>query len=147
MEASTTSTEASIASMKTGGRFHGSVGSFDRSCGSFHVSGGNFHGSGGCFRDFHGRFYLFRGNFHFHGSWKPPWKFLEEASVDIPSGSFHGIFRGAGFTSIGFRELPSMLIYFHNIQALSGSFYCFRGIYQLLPLLPWNLPWKPFPWK
>ena len=64
---------------------------------------------------------------HFHRSWKLPWKLLVEASVEVPSGSFHGSFRGTGFNPIGFRELPSITIYFHNLQAVSGSFHCFHG--------------------
>ena len=131
VEASTTSmsTEASIASMAAGGRFHGSAGSFPGSCGSFHGSGKSFDGSGGAFRDFHGSFHRFRGNVHFQDrrSWKLPWKLLEKAFVEVPSGSFHGSFRGTGFACIGFRELPSVIPYFDNLQAVSRSFHGSHG--------------------
>ena len=38
-----------------------------------------------------------------------------EDSVEVPSGSFHGSFRGTRFTSIGFCELPSVITYLHNL--------------------------------
>ena len=67
--------------------------------------------------------------------------------MEIPSRSFHGSFRGTRFTSIGFRELPSVVIYFHNLHSVSGSFHCFHGsfhcfhriFYLRLPLLPLEL--------
>ena len=127
MEASTTSTEASIAFMEAGG-------------GSFHESGGSLHGSVESFRDFHGNFHHFHGSFYVHGSWKLPWKLLVQASVDMPSGNFHGSFRGTGFTSIIFGELPPVIVYFHKVRAVSGGSHCihesfrcfhvFRGSFQ-----------------
>ena len=57
-------------------------------------------------------------------------KLLVEASVEMPSGSLHGSFRGTGFTYIGFRGLPSMIIYLYNLQTVCGSFYCFHGSFH-----------------
>ena len=99
-------------------------------------------------------FHRFRGNFHFYGSWKLPWVLLVEASVELHSGSFHGSFRGTGFTSIGFSELPSVIIYFRNLQAVSGSFHCSHGSFHCYHFFrgsfygsrfrgsKWALPWK-----
>ena len=63
-------------------------------------AGGSFHGScGSC------------GSFHESYQWKLPWYFHGNAN-----GAFHGSFRGAVFTSVGFHQLSSTPTYSRNLH-------------------------------